>query len=275
MEAVEAKPITIKRKRFRFKDASADLIAGIRNWRVWLLLGWLDVKLRYRRSYLGPFWITISMAIMIYSMGFVYSRIFKMDTANYFLYISTGMLAWVLLSTSLIEMMNCFIEASTFIMQVKMPYSVYILRIITRNFIILGHNMLAVVPLLIYFKIVPDFTSLLFTMGVIAVSMFSVGMLLAMVGTRYRDVQQVIASILQIGFLLTPIMWKPEMLPGRVMIAVWLNPFYHYVELLRSSFMGVFPPALAWKGALMIAAGGTALMVLMFARARHRLAFWV
>jgi len=262
-------------KRFRFKSAACDLWAGVKRYNVWLLLGWLDLRLRYRRSYLGPFWITISMAVMIYSMGFIYSKLFQANLAEYFLYVSGGMLAWVFLSTTLIEMMNCFVEASSLILQVKMPCSVYILRIITRNFIILGHNLLAVLPLLIVFKCMPNSLMILFTLLVTFVSMFSFGMLFAMVGVRFRDVQQVITSVLQVGFMLTPIMWKAEMIPGRAVLAVYLNPFYYFVELFRSSLLNVSPPALVVWGGVVMALGGTLLMVTVFSRMCHRIPFWV
>ncbi|WP_420421781.1 ABC transporter permease [Simkania sp.] len=275
IQANEAASVKAKKKPFRFAASLEDLWSGIKQWRVWLLLGWLDLKLRYRRSYLGPFWITISMAVMIYSMGFVYSKLFHMNLAEYFLYISGGMLAWFLLSTTLIEMMHGFTDSQTFILQLKMPFSVYIMRVITRNFIVLGHNVLAVLPLLICFKCMPNFPLVFFALAVIAVSMLSIGTLFAMIGARFRDVQQVIASILQVGFLLTPVMWNADMIPGRAILAVYMNPFYYYVELLRCALLNTHPPAIVIKGCVAIALGGTALMLLVFSRLRHRIPFWL
>jgi ABC-type polysaccharide/polyol phosphate export permease len=46
------------------------------NWQLWSMLGWNDIHQRYRRSALGPFWITISMAIFIVLLGFIYSKLF-------------------------------------------------------------------------------------------------------------------------------------------------------------------------------------------------------
>jgi len=278
MEAIqnqESESIGIENPPFDFKKAFKDIWTGVKNWRVWFLLGWLDLRLRYRRSYLGPFWITISMAVMIYSMGFIYGKIFHMNLAEYFLYISGGMLAWYFLSTTLIEMMNCFIDSTTFILQVKMPFSTYIMRIITRNFIVLGHNVLAVIPLLFVFKCVPNFPLFFLALLITTISMFSVGMLFAMIGARFRDVPQVLTSLLQVGFLLTPIMWRADMVPGRAILAVYLNPFYYFVELIRSAVLNVSPPAIVYKGSVAIALAGTAIMLLFFSRFRHRIPFWV
>jgi len=275
IQVKEAIPIKAKKKTYHFRAAFEDLWSGIKNWRVWLLLGWLDLRLRYRRSYLGPFWITISMAVMIYSMGFIYGKIFHVNLAEYFLYISGGMLAWFLLSTTLVEVMVSLSDSHSFILQVKIPFSVYILRIITRNFIVLGHNVLAVLPLLIYFKCMPNLLMVFFALFVIAVSMFSIGMIFAMIGARFRDVQPVIASILQVGFLLTPIMWNADLIPGRAILAVYLNPFYYYVDLLRSAILNTPAPMIAIKGSVTIAVFGTLLMFLVFSKYRHRIPFWV
>src|SRR3990167_5468257 len=120
----------------------SDLIEGIKKWRIWFLLGWQDIKMRYRRSFLGPFWITISMAVMIYTMGFLYAKLFKIELTNYFPFLAAGILIWNLISTSIIEMTNAFIESTGFIRQIKLPFTVYILRTLTRNFIVFIHNAL-------------------------------------------------------------------------------------------------------------------------------------
>ena len=54
-----------------------DLIKTLRRSELWLLLGWLEIKQRYTRSVLGPLWITISMAVMVGSIGVVYGSLFK------------------------------------------------------------------------------------------------------------------------------------------------------------------------------------------------------
>lgn len=278
MEKVEINEVNLienKKQAYHFQSAFNDLWTGIKSWRVWLLLGWLDLRLRYRRSYLGPFWITISMAIMIYSMGFIYAKIFHVNLANYFLYISGGMLSWFLLSTTLIEMMTVLTDSQSFILQVNIPFTVYIMRTITRNFIALGHNVIAILPLLIYFKCMPNLIMVFCSLAVTAVAMFSIGMIFAMLGARFRDVQQIVGSVLQVGFLLTPIMWNANMVPGRAIVAVYMNPFYYFVEFLRSGILNQSPPSIAVKGCLAIAIGGLALMLIVFARYRHRIPFWL
>ena len=52
-----------------------DILTGMCSLRIWGTLGWHDIKQRYRRSVLGPFWFTLSTAIMVGVLGALYSSI--------------------------------------------------------------------------------------------------------------------------------------------------------------------------------------------------------
>ncbi|MCY3974688.1 MAG: ABC transporter permease [Simkaniaceae bacterium] len=257
------------------REGMADVYGGLKKWRVWLLLGRLDVLLRYRRSRLGPFWITISMAVMIYGMGFVYGRIVKIPPSEYIPYISGGMLAWSLLSVTLTELINGFTDARSFILQVNMPYSIHVLRIVVRNLIVFAHHIVAIIPMLILFRCIPNVPLLVFALLVTGCAMFCFGILFAMSGARFRDLHPIVTSLLQLGFLLTPIVWKADMIPGRVALTVYINPFYYFTDMLRSALAGFPCPAIAVKGSLLITCGGAALMVWLFSRFKRRIPLWV
>src|SRR3989338_10164686 len=81
-----------------------DFKESLQHWRIWLMLAYQDIKLRYRRSVLGPFWITISMAVTVYSMGFLYSHLFHIELSQYYPFVVASMLAWSLISSVIIEM---------------------------------------------------------------------------------------------------------------------------------------------------------------------------
>src|SRR5438477_7497650 len=97
--------------------AISDIKDGLRGWRIWLLLSWQDIRLRYRRSSLGPFWITLSMAISIYTMGFLYGHLFKADLRNYYPFLAAGMLTWNLIYILIVDGTNAFIEAEDYLKQ--------------------------------------------------------------------------------------------------------------------------------------------------------------
>jgi ABC-type polysaccharide/polyol phosphate export permease len=255
-----------------------DIIKGFSSWRIWLLLGWRDINLRYRRSTLGPFWITLSMATMIYSMGFLYGKLFGIDLSIYYPYIATGMVTWTFISTLINDLVEALYKASGFIKQIKLPYTIYILRVLTSNFIVFLHNFLAIIPILLFFNTgitVLLFFVLLMNIMLLLVCCFCYGFIFSLLGTRFQDIKPIIASVLQICFLLTPILWMPQMLPERFDFLASSNPFYQLVNLIRDPLIGQMPSLFTYGYISLMILGGFIVMIFLLWRTRHRIAFWL
>ena len=212
---------------------------------------------------------------MIYTLGTIYSFLFKTDLTSYFPHIACGILVWTFISTTTTELVDTYIEAGHFIRQIKLPYTTYVLRNLARNVIVFFHNLLAVVPLLIYYH---KSASPLLALGgllILCATAFVYGTALAMLGARYRDILQLVQSLLQIIFYLTPIMWMPHMLPERFTFVIALNPFYHLIQLIRGPLTGEIPTALTYGYSLGLLGIGGAMMFFLLSRSRHRIAFWI
>lgn len=261
-----------------FSRARHDIVQGFRLWRIWFLLGWQDLRLRYRRSILGPFWITLSMAIMIYSMGFLYAKLFKVDLTVYYPYLAAGMITWNFISTIINESTDVFFTNAHFIKQIKLPYSVYILRMLTRNSIIFMHNLVAALPIIFYFHVPVTFSTclvLVINFAFLNVCAFNYALIVAIIGTRFQDIKQIIISLIQIIFLLTPIMWMPAMIPERFGFFATYNPFYQLINAIREPLLGQVPGLFTYVYLLSFLGVGFMLMFLLMLRARHRIAFWI
>src|SRR5699024_5965365 len=107
---------------------------------LWWLLGWYDIKQRYRRSVLGPFWLTISTAILIATLGLLWSTIFRMDLSTYLPFFTVGNIFWTYLSSQVNEASTGYTQFENLVKQVRLPYPSYILRLLCRNLIIFAHN---------------------------------------------------------------------------------------------------------------------------------------
>lgn len=261
----------------QFSKAYQDIINALKEWRIWVLLGWQDIQLRYRRSMLGPFWLTLSMAITIYSMGFLYGHLFKMDLQTYFPYLAAGILSWNLISTSLTESTDIFASSEAYIKQLKLPYFCFIFRMIFRNTVIFLHNLVAFIPLIFIFHIPLTYHTLVFIPALLFLcfNLAIYGCVLAVIGARYRDLSPIITSLIQVAFFLTPIMWMPGLLPDRYHFAVAYNPFANFVSLIRSPLLGQPLPS---HTLLMLAAFtiiGLVLFKFLFAKARARIIYWL
>lgn len=259
--------------------AIKDVIDGFKKWPIWLTLAYQDISIRYRRSVLGPFWITLSMAITVYTMGYLYAHLFHVELQRYYPLLTAGMLTWSLIVSLVIESTEGFTAAISLINQIKLPYTLHIHRIISRNLIIFFHNIIVIVPILAiyhdYAKV--NWCTLLLIPGLIMIyanSMFY-GLILAMIGARFRDVSQIIKSLIQVVFFVTPVMWEPTVLPEQDRLFVDLNPFYAFIQLIREPLLGRTPTLHNLMMVAFISLIGAWISFRMLARYRARIVYWL
>ncbi len=262
--------------RIQLQKATSDIVGGWKHHELWLTMGLRDIKQRYRRSVIGPFWLTLSMGIMVGALGLLYGGIFNQPLADYLPYIAAGFVVWGLISGLILDGAQCFIASDRLIRQLAAPVSIYVYRDVWRNLIIFAHNIWIVVLLAFVFQSNPGWAVLL-AVPALAVVLFNgvwLGLLLGLVSARFRDIPQVLASIVQVAFFLTPIIWKPEMLPGRALI-LDLNPLYHLVEIVRAPLLGQVPTLGNWIAVLLFTLLGWLLAIFFFVVYRWRIGYWV
>ena len=262
----------VSRRRLVLEDAWG----GIRLWRVWFTLGWIDIVQRYRRSVLGPFWLTASMAVMVISLGFLYGQLFKMAISEFMPFICVGLIIWGFISSILNESGGVFCANELFIKQIRLPYTIYVWKFVWSKIIIFGHNFVIYIGVLIYFHIWPGAPLIFAIPGfvLIVVNSLLVSLYLGMISARFRDVPQIVAAMTQVVFFLTPVLWKPELLAGHRYVADW-NPFYHLIEMVRSPLLGHWPSQSNVTVTLAITALNFAIAAAVFPRFRARIAYWV
>ena len=253
-----------------------DLVDGFeRSW-MWSALALQDIKLRYRGSVLGPFWLTISTLVMVAAMGFIYGRLFRIDTANYLPYLALGLIVWGTFSGIITEGCETFLREQSVIQQVPIPFSIHAYRNVCRNFIVLAHN-LVIVPIgLVLFAIPVNWHSLEIIPGflLLAINGFWISILLGLISARFRDVPPIVASFLQVLFFVTPIFWPVEMLGDWQAIAT-LNPLFAAIDVVRAPLLGVAPAENSWLVLSLMTVLGCGVTFAMFARFRTRIAYWI
>lgn len=256
--------------------AWADVIEGLSLWRLWITLGWNDILQRYRRSILGPFWLTASMAIMVIALGVLYAELFKMPIREFLPFLCVGLLAWNFLSGFLSEAGSLFIGSESYIKQIRLPYSVYVYRSTWSKFVIFAHNFVIYFGVLLYFQFWPGAVMLLAIPGLVLLIINGAlaNLYIGVISARFRDVPQVVTSVVQIVFFVTPIFWKPELLQSRAYLAD-LNPFFHLIEIVRAPLLGQLPTAKHYVAVLLITLINLTVASVFFTRFRARIAYWV
>ena len=231
----------------QLQKAYIDLFQGLKHYPLWMHLAHVDIKQRYRRSFLGPFWITVSMAIFICAFGLVYSRLFNQNLADYIPFLTTGYLTWNMLSCIMIESCDAFEQNKNLILGIKLPISIHLYRTIWRNILIFLHNIIVFVIVFIYFHIKPSWHILLFLPAFLlaSIALTLTALLISFISTRFRDIPPIIMSMMQVAFFVSPVSWKPAMIGHDSMILMY-NPFTYYLDLLRSPLLGILPNPTSW-----------------------------
>lgn len=255
-----------------------DILSTFHQLRLVTVFGWQDIRQRYRRSVLGPFWITVSMAVMIAALGIVFGAVLKSPMESYLPFLTIGLIMWTFMSTVVTEGCTAFTSVEGMIRQMPIPFFVYVLRMYWRNTIILGHNLLIYPFVCLILGKSISLTALWAIPGfaVVSLNLLWIAVCCAVFCTRFRDVTQIIGSLVQVAFYISPIIWMPAALPARAAnMILEPNPIYHMLAVIRDPILGVTPVMLNWTVTIGMACVGWLFALWLLGRARHRIAYWL
>ncbi len=254
-----------------------DIRQGLVSWRIWLMLAWNDVRRRYRRSGLGQFWLTLSMATMVGGLGFVYSNLFRVDVTKYLPYIAVTFVFWGVISSLVTDSCNAFVENDNMLRHMYLPRSLFVYRVVARTLIIAAHNVLIIPAVFVYFDVGLNFNILWLAVGLalVVANGFWFGFFLAIVCARFRDVPQIVFSIMQVVFFVTPVMFLPEQLARRGISVLKWNPFANLLEVVANPMLGMPPGEWALTSCLAMAVVGFVIVVPFACRFAPRAVYWL
>lgn len=256
--------------------ALTDIRDGWARRELWATLGLHDVRQRYRRSTLGPFWITISMGVMVFALGLLYGQIFGQDLHDYLPFLAAGFVIWGLISAMILGGCTTFIMAEGMIRQLNAPVSIYAYREVWSALIAFAHNIWIFMVVAWWYGVGLSWHLLWLApaMATLLINGFWMALFLGLLSARFRDVPLIVGSVVQVLFFLTPVIWRPEMLPDRALF-LQLNPFYHMIETLRAPLLGHAPSVENWLAVISIAVLGWAVTLFFYSAYRWRIAYWV
>jgi lipopolysaccharide transport system permease protein len=261
----------------RNRWAMADVAGGLRLWRLAWALGWLDIRLRYRGSMLGPFWLTISTGVMVAALGVLYSTLFKIGLRDYLPFLALSQVLWGFLAALVSEACTTFTDAEGVIRSVRMPFFVFSMRALIRNVIALGHNIVVIVVVFAVFSVWPTWEAFLAIPGLLiwVIDALALTLLLGAFCARFRDIQPIVNSVMQIAFFVTPVIWKPDQLGASGIAKLPFSPFFDLLEIVRGPILGSDVSGMTWVGAIAYSLALCGISWAFFVRARGRVTFWI
>jgi ABC-2 type transport system permease protein len=264
-----------------FGRAWRDLVEGFNKRELWLHLGWQDIKQRYRRSVLGPLWITIATGATAVAMGLLYSTLFKLPLEEHVPYITLGLIIWTLISAAILEGAEVFVANEGLIKQLPTPLSVHVYRLVWRQLILFGHNIIIYVIIAMIYPKPWVWKDLAFipALGLLMLNCVWVSLCFGILATRYRDIGPLLNSIVQLLFFMTPIIWNESTLQqqgaGAYAGIVELNPLLHYLDIVRAPLLGADQEWRHWAVVLVLTAVGWILAAFAMRQYRARVPYWV
>lgn len=254
-----------------------DIRQGLGSWRTWSMLAWNDVRRRYRRSGLGQFWLTLSMGATIGGLGYVYSHLFGVNVSTYLPYITVTFVAWGIISALVVDSCNALSENDNMLRHIPLPRSLFACRVIARSLIVAAHNVLIIPVVFIWFSVGINANILWLVVGLalLVVNGFWAGYLLSIICARFRDVPQIVSSIMQVVFFLTPVIYLPDQLAKRGVTLLKWNPFASLLEIVRDPILGAAPSSWALTSCAVMAVAGLALVVPFAGRYAPRVVYWL
>jgi ABC-type polysaccharide/polyol phosphate export permease len=261
-----------------WRSSIVDIRAAVVDARLWLGLGWSDIKRQYRRSFLGPVWLTASVAIFVIAFSVIGANVFNSNVADYVPYLAIGHVLFTFISSTLNESCQAYVQSEHMLRQVPMSKLIPPLRCFYKNVLVFMHNMLVPLAALLIFGAQPSLAwlSLIPVMLLIAVFVFMAGLFLAIANLRYRDTAMIVVNGLMILFFITPVFWPESQLSGRAELIVSLNPVAAMLRAVRMPILeGRMADDMTYVMILASVALATILALLSFVYARKRVVYWL
>lgn len=260
-----------------FAEGLADVAAAARRHWLWRSLAYYDLRRRYARTFIGPLWSALSLALVVGALTFLFWRPLGGALHSYPVSVAAGLAVWQFFLATLGEAPIAFAAWAETIRTTPLPLSVFVLRLVWRNLMLLAIQAPVVVLVLLVSQVRPSAAvwTLVPALMLLGVAATGASLLLATIGARFRDAQPIVTNLLQLLFFLTPIFWVPEALPPERAWLIRLNPLTAFVDILRKPLLGGAADLRSWAVALGVSLVIVALGVFVFGRCRPRLAYWV
>lgn len=259
-----------------FAVACRDLGEAARLAPVWLHAGWIDVVWRFRRTRIGAFWHTLSLAAFVLVMGVVWSTILHQDPYHYFRYVTVSMIVWSLIASFITEGTGVLVAGQATALSMRFPYVAFAFAHVWRALLLFAHHFVFYIVVLVGTLFSPGW-AIFFAIPALLLLIANgvwMSLLAGIICLRWRDLIPAIFSAMQIAIFVTPVFWPKEMLGPKLAFAADFNPLFHLVLILRDPLLGTVPPLESWLWASVTLIVGSVVTLWVYGKQRDRMPYW-
>jgi len=237
-----------------------------------------DLKVKYRRSFLGYLWSLLNPLLMMVVMTVVFSYMFRFDIPNFPLYLICGNTLWTFFNESTNMAMRSVLDNGSLIRKVYIPKFIFPISRVLSSFVTMSFSLVAIVIVMAFTKVpltpamlafpIPLFFLLLFSMGI--------GMILSALSVYFRDIVHLYGVLTLAWMYFTPIFYPITALPEQVAFMVKFNPMYHYITFFRELVLyGKMPGWAIWTGSILAGVVSMALGLVIFRKMQKNFILYV
>lgn len=256
--------------------ALVDLLQTLKHWPIVTFLALSDVRARYRRSVLGPLWLTLGTAVGSVGLGLLWSELLKVDAKTFVPTLTAGLIFWQFISGVVTESSALYGRQAAIVRNLSLPLSIHPLQLLFKHLVNLFHNIPVFLLLAIFLDVPLTLNTLLFFpfLVLVALNLFCICMVISLLGARFRDLEHIVAAVMPLLMFVSPVFYRPNYLPFSQNI-IWMNPLSHLIEIVRDPLLGVVPPIFVIITNLVMLLVGGVFAFWLFSKKRNRIAFWI
>lgn len=250
--------------------------AAFFRWQTWTGLGWSDFWIAHRRAILGPLWQIVQVGVWVVGLSVIFRQVLADSYADYLAYVALGVIFWNFMANSLTTGIQSFRQSAELIRNVNNPILIYPLRLLINNLSKFAFQFIVFFLVLPWTSVAPCAETMLVVPGLLLLMITVVWStsLSALIGVRFRDAQFALQAVMRFLFFATPVFWLPSGLGQREYFAT-LNPFTHYLEVVRAPLLGQAPSLTAWIVVTTITLVGAGITIILIGRFRREIVFWL
>jgi lipopolysaccharide transport system permease protein len=264
--------------RKKVEDMKPALSPGNRVIHVAYVLGMRDIKRTYQRSKLGFFRLFLNTILSLVIIVPIFATIQERDLSEFLAYVASGLLIWSFISDAINDSAVAYLASARTIRQIAIPRVTFVFQRIIRNALMLIMSLSIFPIIMVISKLAPTPYLLLLPIGlfITVLCVTNIGIVLATLGARFRDLPAIVSAVMRVLFFLSPIIWVTERIDGQIAhFILGLNPFYHLLQIVRLPLLGEMPTSINWALSVFALIASSILAYGTYRRFDSKIAYWV
>jgi len=209
-------------------------------------LVWRDVMTRYKQTAIGAAWVIVQPLITMVIFTIIFGRLarFPSDGIPYPVFAMAALLSWTYFAQALSKTSGSLVSSANLVTKIYFPRLLIPLAAAIAPVVDVFFSFLVLLPLLVWFDITLTWglLTLPLFLGLAVMTALSVGLWLAALNVRYRDVNSVVPFVIQVWMYASPVAYPVSMIPEKWRLLYSLNPMVGVIEGFRWALLGKASP---------------------------------